>query len=246
MTAETNARTAAERLRTAHRLGWQPLGDLAALIEQTSRFHVAVLESDGEDRGLSLRDPHREVVVIGVAQSRHPLEQRSTLAHELGRAIVGDFSGGPAEGSQFAEAFARHLLVPVQGVADMLGRRENVTEAELSAVVQRFLVPPAMAARALRDAGYIDDARAAEWMRWSLPSLAVRSGWSDHYEGLADESNRCRAPQKLLTAAQRAYGEGRISAQAVAVLRGIPADQVEAELTAVGIVPPPALVKPGG
>jgi Zn-dependent peptidase ImmA (M78 family) len=242
--AEAEGRTAAERFRQEHRLGVQPLGDLVAVIEQATRIDVAVLDAGPDEHGLTMRDPERDTVFIGVARTRNPMRQRSTLAHELGHVQFEDWADNDAgswserSGVEVrADAFARHLLLPVDGLRELLGNRELVTESTLSAVIQRFLVSPAIAAIALQQAGYVDGATKAEWMALSTPQLAVRFGWSDQYHALQADSNRRRAPQQLLARAIKGYAEGVLSAQAIATMRGIALETAEAELREAGVVP---------
>ena len=154
--AEQEARRAAGRFRTRHHLGMQPIGDLVTLMEQTTGHDVAVLDADQDEHGLTMRGPIRKVVFIGVARSRNPMRRRSTLAHELGHLLFEDWNEDDSFGSRSpedvrADAFARHLLVPVEGVKEFLGHRGSVSESDLSNVVQRFLVSPQMATIAMRD-----------------------------------------------------------------------------------------------
>jgi len=239
--AEHQARLAAGEFRRQHRLGEQPLGDLVALIEQTTGHDVAVLDADADEHGLTMRDPARGRAFIGVARSRNPMRQRSTLAHELGHLIFEDQSEDLGLRSQEeirADAFARHLLVPVQGVRDLLGSVDDASERELSTVVERFLVSPALAAIAMRDAGYITPAVASDWMKsLHTPQLATKFGWSDFYATLQDDADRLRAPQGLVTRAISGYAAGVVGAQTIATLRGVPVETVEAELAEVGIRP---------
>ena len=225
-------------------MGVQPLGDLVAVIEQTTGIDVTVLEAGPDEHGLTMRDPRRNTVFIGVARTRNPMRQRSTLAHELGHVQFEDWNNtnagswsdrSPAEVR--ADAFARHLLLPVDGLREFLGNNDLTTQSTLSAVVQRFLVSPAIAAITLEQAGYISAATKAEWMALSTPRLAVRFGWSDQYDALLSDSNRRRAPQRLLARAIKGYAEGVLSAQAVATLRGITLETAETELREAGIAP---------
>ncbi|GIG85080.1 ImmA/IrrE family metallo-endopeptidase [Plantactinospora endophytica] len=244
MTAEAEGRAAAAKFREEHELGVQPLGDLIAIIEQTTGIDVAVLDAGPDEHGLTMRDPERDTTFIGVARGQHPMRQRSTLAHELGHIQFGDWADAdagnwsdrsPAEIR--ADAFARNLLLPVDGLRKLLGDRKQMTRSTLSVVVQRFLVSPAVAAIALHQAGYIDPATKVDWMDLSTPQLAVRFGWIDQYHALRADSNKQRAPQRLLARATKGYAEGVLSAQAIATLRGITVETVEAELREVGIVP---------
>lgn len=246
MNAETEGRTAAARFRGEHHLGVQPLGDLVAVIEQATGIDVAILDVGPDEHGLTMRDPVRDAVFIGVARTRNPMRQRSTLAHELGHVLSEDWTDSntgiwsdrtPAEIR--ADAFARHLLVPVEGLREFLGNRDLVTQATLSAVVQRFLVSPQIAAIALNQAKYIDDVTKQEWMTLTAPRLAARFGWSDQYRALQADADQRRAPQRLLARAIKGYEEGVLSAQAIATLRGITLEAAEADLREAGVVPSP-------
>lgn len=244
LNAEAEGYTAAARFRREHHLGVQPLGDLVAVIEQATGIDVAVLDVGPDEHGLTMRDPARGAVFIGVARTRNPMRQRSTLAHELGHVLFEDWADGgagnwsdrsPAEIR--ADAFARHLLVPVEGLREFLENRELVTQSTLSEVVQRFLVSPQIAAIALHQANYIDDDAKQEWMALTAPKLAARFGWSDQYRALQTHSDQRRAPQRLLARAIRGYAEGVLPAQAIATLRGITLEAAEADLREAGVVP---------
>jgi Zn-dependent peptidase ImmA (M78 family) len=242
--AEVEGQNAAARFRQDHRLGVQPIGDLVAVIEQTTGIDVAVLEVGRDEHGLTMRDPRRNAVFIGVARTRNPMRQRSTLAHELGHVIFEDWAGNDADnwGDRTheeirADAFARHLLVPVEGLREFVGSRTPVTQSTLSAIVQRFLVSPKIAAIALQHTGCIDAATKQDWMGLSSRHLAVRFGWSDQYQALQADSDQRRAPQRLLARSIKGYAEGVLPAQAIATLRSITLDAAEAELREAGVVP---------
>jgi Zn-dependent peptidase ImmA (M78 family) len=242
--AEAEGQSAAARFRQEHHLGVQPLGDLVAIIEQAGGIDVAVLDVGPDEHGLTMRDPRRDAAFIGVARTRNPMRQRSTLAHELAHVLFEDWtSSGDAGWSDRspeeirADAFARHLLVPVEGLRQFHGPRKPASQSSLSADVQRFLVSPAVAAIALNQAGYIDGATKQEWMALSAPKLAARFGWTDQYHALQADSDRRRAPQRLLARAIQGYAEGVLPAQAIATLRGVALDDAEAELREAGVAP---------
>lgn len=233
----------AARFRQDHHLGAQPLGDLVALVDQATGIDVAVLDVGPDEHGLTMRDPVRDAVFIGVGRTRNPMRQRSTLAHELGHVLFEDWAdSGAGNWSDRrpeeirADAFARHLLVPVDGLHDLLGTQETMIQSTLSAVVQRFLVSPQIAAIALHQANYIDDATKQEWMALSAPQLAARFGWSDQYRALQADSDQRRAPQRLLARAIKGYAESVLPAQAIATLCGITREAAEADLREAGIV----------
>jgi Zn-dependent peptidase ImmA (M78 family) len=241
---ESEGRTAAARFRRDHHLGVQPLGDLVAIIEQTTGIDVALLDVGPDEHGLTMRDPARGAVFIGVARTPNPMRQRSTLAHELGHVLFEDWADSgagnwcdrsPAEIR--ADAFARHLLVPVDGLREFLGNRKLAIQPTLSEVVQRFLVSPQIAAIALHQANFTDNDTKQEWMALTAPQLAARFGWSDQYRALRADSDQRRAPQRLLARAIRGYAEAVLPAQAIATLRGITLEAAEADLREAGVVP---------
>ena len=222
----------------------QPLGDLLEIIEQATGIDVAVLDVGTDEHGLTMRDPATGTVFIGVARTRNPMRQRSTLAHELGHVLfedwvdsdTGDWSNrSPAEIR--ADAFARHLLVPVEGLREFIGAWSPVGLSTLSAVVQRFLVSPQIATITLRQAEYIDEATKRQWMTLSARQLAARFGWTDQYHVLQASSDRRRAPQRLLARAITGYTEGVLPAQAIATLRGISLEALVEELSEAGVIP---------
>lgn len=244
MNPEAEGRAAARRFRQEHHLGVQPLGDLVTIIEQTTGIDVAVLDVGPDEHGLAMRDPDRDVVFIGVARTEHPMRQRSTLAHELAHVLFEDWTDAEVDdwrerssGEDRCRAFARHLLVPVEGVRELLRERQELSLATLSAVVQRFLVSPAIAAIALGQAGYIDHATSLEWGKLYTPQLAARFGWIDQYHALQAESDKRRTPRRLLARAINGYALGVLPAQAIATLRGITLEEAEADLHEAGVAP---------
>lgn len=171
------------------------------------------------------------------------MRQRSSLAHELGHVVFEVWTEAPVTRRSHeeirADVFARHLLIPAEGLRHHLGDpgSRGIDEPALSAIVERFLVSPALAAIALAGAGFIDTSTKESWMLLRTRHLATRFGWSDYYAGLQDEANRPRPPRRLLDRALRGYILGAVSAETLASLRGIPVDQVVAELEAAGIRP---------
>jgi len=241
---EAEGRTAAQRFRHEHHLGVQPLGDLVTVIEQTTGIDVAVLGVGPDEHGLAMRDPDREVVLIGVARTKHPMRQRSTLAHELAHVLFEDWTdtesvgwSEPSPREDRCRAFARHLLLPLEGLREFLGDPQEVTLASLSAVLQRFLVSPAIAAIALEQAGYIDHSTREQWAEIYTPQLAARFGWTDQYRALQAESDKRRTPQQLLARAINGYALGVLSARAIATLRGVTLEEAEADLREAGVHP---------
>jgi len=242
MSAESEGEARAATFRADHNLGTQPLTDLVALIEATQNVDVAVLDAGADEHGMTVYDPGRGVVMLAVARTTNPMRQRSSLTHELGHIVFEDHLSARthhnwSERSQpeiRADAFARHLLVPIEAVVNLVGERP-VTESDLSALVQRFEASPAIIAIQLDLAGVIDARTKAAWRAVSAPSLAARHGWTDQYRALQAASNSRRAPQRLLARATDGYVAGVLSLQAIARLRGVSEQIVEEDFAEAGI-----------
>ncbi|AII11483.1 ImmA/IrrE family metallo-endopeptidase [Rhodococcus opacus] len=242
MSAESEGREAAAAFRREHGLGTQPLGDLVALIEQTTGIDVAVLDVDLNEHGLTMFDPVRNAVVVGVTRTRNPMRQRSTLAHELAHVLFKDWTKEPnvhsgSHEESRANVFARHLLIPVEGVQEIVGA-VSADLGTLSKVVQLFEVSPAIAAIAMQQAGYIDWETKELWMSCeTAPRLAARFGWSDHYEALQEQSDKLRAPQKLIARLTAGYVDNVVSAQTIATVREMDAEDLVRRFRDDGIEP---------
>lgn len=243
MSAESDARSRAEQFRHQLDLGSGPISDLVSLVEQALRIDIAVLPAAPDVHGLMVRDPERGVTMIAVAQTPNVMRQRSSLAHELGHVLFEDkppASGNWADrsGSEIrADAFARHLLLPIGGLGTVVGERRSLELADLSNVTQRFVVSPALAAIQLHQAGLITSTRKASWMPYATQMLAAQFGWLDQLRALEAGANQQRAPQLLLARAIEGYRQGVVGAETIARLRSQPADQVVRDLASAGIAP---------
>lgn len=229
---ETRAQEMALKFRTDHGLGSGPIHDLIGVITQHTNYDVTVMNAPENEHGLTLHDPKRNATIIGIATSAHPMRQRSTLAHELGHALFGDFSQqihthrSPEEIR--ADAFARHLLIPQQGLANLLKELQYADkESLLSSVTQAFLVSPAIAWIALRDLKVLDAHQDANLKTWTTKNLAVKYGWADQYTALQAIAQQPRAPQKLLRRALVGHHEEVVSIETLATLWQKPKDEIE-------------------
>jgi Zn-dependent peptidase ImmA (M78 family) len=249
MSAEDQGREAAEEYRRRHELGHQPLGDLVTLIEQIHGIDVAVLpDGNPEAHGLTVRSTRTGVIRMAVTATRNPMRQRSNLAHELGHMVFDDHTDPSQPGWESrtleesrATTFARHLLVPLQGLRAILGTPGDkpVTESTLSILVQRYQASPAIVAIQLAIAGYIDEATKEEWKQVTAPLLASKYGWAEQYEALQDQSDRHRGPQLLIARATQAYRLNAATLAPIARLRQINVNDLKAEYDEQGIVPAP-------
>lgn len=251
MSAENEGRAAAEQYRRRHHLGSQALGDLVALIDLVEGIDVAVIKSPAYDsHGLTVRDPHTGTSMLIVVATPHATRLRSTIAHELAHHVFDDAADpndDPAERTHEemrADAFARHLLLPLDALPTLLGPPDQsrlITERDASALVQRFAISPAMAAIQLRQARYISEQHKSELMALTAPRLATRFGWSNQYAIWQADAQAIRPPQRLLARANDGYTQGLVSVETIARLEDIDPGTAKAQLVEAGLVvaPPP-------
>ncbi|MFP5347775.1 MAG: ImmA/IrrE family metallo-endopeptidase [Actinomycetes bacterium] len=237
---ERVARARAETFRDEHALGLRPLGDLFELAHAAMRCDALAMDADEVEHGLSMLDPVTGRIAIVVATTSHPMRQRSSLAHEIGHVVGGDLEAEavttPGERSPAeiqADAFARHLLLPVAALRERFGpeaRRAQVGEAELADVVQEFEVSPSLAAIQFREARLIDRTTCTGWMPLRTASVAARYGWLSQYQALALASTQPRAPQTLMRRAVEGYHRGIVDLDELAAWYGESPDELRVQL----------------
>ncbi|WP_436528995.1 ImmA/IrrE family metallo-endopeptidase [Actinoplanes sp. HUAS TT8] len=184
------------------------------LVHVTIEVDVISIDVPETEHGLSMRDPVTGRVVIAVAATPHPMRQRSSIAHEVGHVVAGDLDRdirlAPGERSPEeirADAFARHLLLPLDAVHHRFASA-SVVLTDLSDLVQEFEVSPYIAAIQLRTAGLIDGETCTAWSARSAANLATTFGWGSQYRALAADSSVPRAPQSLMARAVEGYRRG--------------------------------------
>lgn len=222
--------------RAAHVSESEPIGDMFRFVRDAAHIDVVTLDASEEEHGLSMRDPKTGKVYIAVAMTRHPMRQRSSIGHELGHVLAGDLertqsltTGERSPEEIRADAFARHLLLPLSAIhARQLGR--SVTETDVSNLVREYRVSPTIAAIQLRDAGVIDMDACLRWKSTSSAQLAARCGWLGQYTAQAAESQVERAPERLMARAIEGYRRGVIGLNEVALWYGKPPEDLRGEL----------------
>lgn len=243
MSNEDIGRKAAERFRAEHALGAAPISNMARLIERTMGIGVAYVRSSTPGHGMTMLLDGKYMMAVGCTE--HPMRLRSTLAHELGHLQLGTVDRGAAavnwaerrpEEIQ-ADAFARHLLVPMPAVAKAVNGKQG-TLATLADIVQTYLASPRMVAIQLRDAGAIDSSTCKEWGALATGTVAARFGWHSDYGALVEQSNQPRGPQNLMVRVMEGYRQGSVNSSTVAKLSGdTRATDTKAALAQDGIVP---------
>lgn len=250
MNNESIGRAAAERFRREYSLSTAAIPNLTRLIERTVGVGVAYVRSSSPGHGMTMRLADAYLMAVGCTE--HPMRLRSTLAHELGHYQLNtvdhmtddaDWARRSPEEIQ-ADAFARHLLVPIGAVAEMIDDKK-VTLATLSDIVQSYLASPSMVAIQLRDAGAIDADTCKEWGQIATGTIAARFGWHQEYRALVEKSSKPRSPQSLMRRAMEGYRQGSVSSSTIAKLSGdSKATDTKAALADSGIVPAGVTIEP--
>lgn len=246
VSGEREGRAAAERYRLDHHLGTQPLGDLVALIDLIEKIDVAIIQSPANDtHGITVCDPQTDTVMLIATATPNPVRLRSTIAHELAHHLFNDKTpeGEDWQDRTFeetrADAFARHLLLPLAAIPEVLGHLDPAHptgESDVSGLVQRFALSPQMVAIQLCEAGYISGQQKNLWMTLTAPRLSTRYGWSTHYAMWQSDSETVRPPQRLLARAIKGYADGFVSINTIARLQDTDPTSAFVELTEAGVL----------
>ena len=184
-----------------------------------------------------MADPATGRAVVAVATTPHPMRQRSSTAHELGHVLGGDLerpesltAGERSPEEIRADAFARHLLLPLDGVRR---RSPSPRMSFLGGPVRpragvRGLTPPGCDPAADPKAH-----RPRHLHRWSTLSaqyLATSFGWPSQYRSLAVDSAQPRAPQGLMTKAVEGNRRGVLGINELATWYGQDPTELQQEL----------------
>lgn len=226
----------AERFREEHQLAPGPVERIEQLTELVDADLLVTELPEGVE-ALTVQDPTTRNLIIGIATSDVPFRQNFSLAHEIGHICAGDLDVmsrrnlcHDIDGEKRADSFAAHVLCPLDSLeAQLEGRDPNSLEA-LSHLVQKYKVSPTVALNQLRRAKLITPEHTSELRTWTAPKLASRFGWRDEYDLEVARSSMARPAPRLVADATQAFLEGRVSAEAVALARGVSIDRVHDEL----------------
>jgi Zn-dependent peptidase ImmA (M78 family)/transcriptional regulator with XRE-family HTH domain len=239
-------REAAADIRRTHGLGFGPLADVDDLIGQLTGVDIAY-RNLGVASGFCAVDPDRgtAIVLVGIGAGETAERQRFTAAHELAHLV---FPGDPKHRTSTGESrpqeevradeFARHLLIPQEGLSSWLHTNgiNEVTEAELAALANTFRVSPAVAFIQLRELG-----RAPIGLNQSnLPTgrqLAYRHGMGRAYDLAQSIAGTERPPVRIVDRATQAYQLGKLGLPPLAKLLGQSLPEARKSLSDAGVVP---------
>jgi len=146
---------AAEAVRTAWKLGYDPIPDLIDVLE-THGIRVFMIDANADPKfdGLAASVNQMPIIVVG---SNWPGDrQRFTLAHELGHLMLGARLSPEINEEMACNRFAGAFLIPRQSVAQELGNHRNYIEPkELALLKEEFGLSMAGVLYRARDLGIV-------------------------------------------------------------------------------------------
>ncbi|MEV7154303.1 XRE family transcriptional regulator [Streptomyces misionensis] len=250
LSREQQAKELAHRVRAALNLGCAPIADVDELIEQLTGVDTAVLNLPKTTDGFTATDPVRETTLIAVRACDVPERQRFSFAHELGHLLWGDgaqvheLDDARTPGEKRADAFARHLLVPEEGIEAWLSNEHSSTEGSISErtaalLARHFRVSFPVILIQLESMGMITAEQKKDLWGPTGAQLAQRYGWGPAYEQEQEAAQAVRAPRRILERAVEAYRQNLIGVRALAMLEGRKPEEAEEKLREAGIIPNP-------
>lgn len=222
----------ADDFRRKHGLGVGPIDDIVALMDLVD-VDVKAVNADDEEHGLTAKDATTGTAVFIVNSALSFSRFRSTLAHELCHFLCAeDLSDGPghrftSEAETRAHSFARHLLLPVDAVKELVTHRPELQGLDLlNWCVRRFGLSPEMVGYQLDKACAPGRPSTDECKKWTMPGLALKYGWKSVYDQRQAAVIATPPPRRLAEAAMRAHAEGRIGDNELAMTASLPPDQI--------------------
>lgn len=223
-TVQAGPREVVAEIRAHLGLTTGPVKDLHELAHRVLGVDVFSVPGGEDGAALSARSPETGRAAVVVATTPRPLQQRLVVARELGRVLAGDVD---PDREAWADAFARHLLLPVEAVSARCGAAVDL--ADLSALVQEFEVPPPLVAAQMREAGLLGEETWAAWSELEATHLATRFGWRDRHDSLSAASSAPRAPQALVARLVEGHRQGSVGLDELASWTGRREDDLAEE-----------------
>ncbi|MGW2214041.1 ImmA/IrrE family metallo-endopeptidase [Nonomuraea sp. NPDC001684] len=241
-------RQTAGKVRDALGLGDEPIPDLVSLVERCG-IPVAFQPLPHNLHGINVRDDSNGRVrrAIVVSSADYWSRQRFTLAHELchglyddeGQVIVDEVELPQTLPELRAEAFARHLLLPMGALRAEREATQAAGEPAHTLLVRLMLtygVSRSVVLKALVDDGFVppDDGRLAMLKAEPVRNLMGSAGHAQSWQELCEGQNEPSGSPWLVERALHAYGEGLVDIAVVAELMGEDEPEVRRMLADAG------------
>lgn len=240
----------AQEIRQRLGLGVSPVWDIVALLEEEGIFVVeAPFESESLFGAFSFSEATGPCVLINTACTRG--RQTTTAAHEYChnlkdrerlRAIVCGRHNEEEELERYAYAFARHFLMPREGVLqllDDLGALEReVTGEDVVHMRWHFMVSYQVTLLHLMNLGFLTRRRYEELRSVSVWSLDRRLGYDPEEDRKQEPDGAPRPlkrPRQLVELAVRAYESGSITLSRFSEVMGLERGEAASFLGEAGV-----------
>ncbi len=235
----------ADLVRHGLGLGRAPIADVAELAERHFGLDVLAWPTGTAVSGLCAHGHGIAMVLISTSFPRG--HQRFTAAHELAhhllrdpREIVidSDLYDGSNPMEKRANAFAAALLMPAEGLRDVIAGRP-IDETVLSELMRNFGVSfSALLYRlASSSTGLLSIRMRDAWLQKPASSV-LRAANDPAPEELTTPDESRRIPARLWRAAQAGYQNGRVGIGVLAALADEDAEQLYIRLAANDVRPP--------
>jgi transcriptional regulator with XRE-family HTH domain len=250
--ARARGRTAARQVREALGLGSGPIADLVDAAEHLTGVDVGSVALPPGVSGICATDPQRETSIMLVNSTDVAERQRFTLAHELGHLLFGDKTHVDSVDSErsplevLCDEFARHLLIPEDGVRAWLERvgdaagKPHVDERIMALLARHFGASPEATRIQLDRMGllssHLKNAGLPSGRRW-----AYSYGWGVQFDSDQAAAGQPRVPRRILDRAIEAYREGKLGIGVLAKLQDRSVPQMEQALADAEVVVKPVI-----
>jgi Zn-dependent peptidase ImmA (M78 family)/transcriptional regulator with XRE-family HTH domain len=237
--------TLADLVRQGLGFGRAPIADVADLAEQHFGLDVLAWPTGKAVSGLCAHGQGIAMMLISTAFPRG--HQRFTTAHELAHHLLRDpreiviendlyDSSNPIE--KRANAFAAALLMPVDGLRDVIADRP-IDETVLTGLMRHFGVSfSALLYRlASSSVGLLSTETRDAWLQKPV-SAVLRAANDPSPEELTNPDESRRIPLRLWRAAQAGYQSGRVGIGTLAALADESPEQLFVRLADKDIRPP--------
>jgi Zn-dependent peptidase ImmA (M78 family)/transcriptional regulator with XRE-family HTH domain len=226
-------------------LGRAPIADVAEVAEQHFGLDVLAWPTGKGVSGLCAHGQGVAMALISTSFTRG--HQRFTAAHELAHHLLRDpreividsdlyDNSSPAE--KRANAFAAALLMPADGVRDVVADR-SIDDAVIVALMRHFGVSFSALLYRLTSGTVklLSTPRRDAWLQKPVSSV-LRAANDPAPEQLTTPDESKRIPPRLWRAAQAGYQDGRVGIGTLAALADEDAEQLFLRLAAHGVRPP--------
>jgi Zn-dependent peptidase ImmA (M78 family)/transcriptional regulator with XRE-family HTH domain len=224
-------------------LGRAPLADIADLAELHFGIDVVNWPTGTGVSGMCVKGEDFALMLVSSSFSKG--HQRFTAAHEICHYLLFDPDDIIFESDRFdktndrevrANAFAECLLLPDEGVAEVISGR-NVDAEVIAELMRQFGVSYQALIYRLRSIRVLSGTAAKSWFSKSAGPVLVEAN-DQAPEELIRATNDRRIPPRLWRSAEKGYQSGRVGLGVLSMLAQEPTEELFNRLATKGVLPP--------